>query len=166
MMYFERVPKASAGWTSVPAPTNMPGEALRLSVWQKGQLRVISAVELAEYPDGQGHGPQWHISISVRGLKVRPTDRQTRAVLREFAMPRVEEDNHHPGNARHYWCPIDPAHRVDCECKVDEAIVREPDGYTWSNDKDPGACRGCEFAAVLGKPCPVHSLHPIGDVSP
>jgi hypothetical protein len=70
-------------------------------------------------------------------------------------MEGSEEDNHHPGIARHFWMVVDPARRVDCECKVGETVVKEPDGYKWSND--PGACRGCDYARTFpGHPCPLH----------
>jgi len=162
-IYRERVPGATEGYVRLKHDVRaqlaqtMQSPPLAASAWQKGDVRVISAVEIAEYPDKSGeNGPQWHISITLKGVQ-RASDRQVHAVLKAFRMPRTEEDNHHPGAARHYWCSINPAHRVDCECKVDEAMVREPDGYTWSNDVDVTKCRGCEWQRLFGKPCPVHS---------
>lgn len=32
--------------------------------------------------------------------------------------------NHEPGNAKHFWCPVDPSRRVDCECKSGASIAR------------------------------------------
>ena len=137
--------------------------ALSFSCWRSGPIRVISALENAEYPDGAGFGPQWHISITNAGK--RPKPHHVRRALRAFGMVGSEEDNHHPGNARHFWLPVDPAHRVDCQCKAEEQTLVEPDGYTWTNPR-PGTgedCRGCEMGRILGKPCPVH---PAGGATP
>lgn len=127
--------------------------AISISAWQRGPTCVISALELAELPDGAGVGPQWHISISRCGK--RPKEHDIRRAQRAFGFVGGEEDNHHPGNARHFWIPVDPAHRVDCQCKEDETTVVDGDGYTWTNPKE-GPCRGCEFARTIGKPCPLH----------
>ncbi len=73
-------------------------------------------------------------------------------------MVGAEEDNHHPGNARHFWRPLDPSHRVDCECKEDEVLVTDADGYRWTNPQDGEPCRGCDFESLTGKPCPLHTM--------
>jgi len=78
---------------------------LSFSCWQSGPIRVISALEIAEYPDGVGSGPQWHISITNAGK--RPKPHHVRRALRAFGMVGAEEDNHHPGNARHFWVPVE-----------------------------------------------------------
>ena len=130
--------------------------------WAKRCIVAISALELADPPDGQGEAiPQWHVSVSVDGQ--RPTDTQLAGVARAFGLVGAEEDNHHPGNARHLWLPVDPARRVDCECKVEEVVHVEPDGYKWTNPveavADPSVCRGCELRRLLGaraQPCPLH----------
>lgn len=70
--------------------------------------------------------------------------------------PPSEVDNHHPGVAVHLWLPVDPAHRVTCECKDDEQTITEPDGYTWTTPVG-GPCRGCELQQLLGHPCTVHA---------
>jgi hypothetical protein len=123
-------------------------------------VRVISTLERAEYPDGSGEvGPQWHISIARPNQ--RPHADDVELGLRAFDMVGAEEDNHHPGVARHFWKPVDPARRTDCECKVTEAVIVDPDGYTWTNPKpETGeACCDCEMATWPGfenKPCPIH----------
>jgi hypothetical protein len=129
---------------------------LALSVWRRRGVLVLSALELAELPTGAGTGPQWHLSVSER--RQRPSADTIRRVRRDFAMQRAEEDNHHPGIARHLWLPIEIRHRVDCECKTDEKVIVDPDGYTWTNpvDADRQSCRGCEFERLLGKRCPIH----------
>lgn len=141
-------------WGRICAPAALLENPLvkACSAWCRGGSTVISALELADYPDGQGAGPQWHISI--RHISGRP--RVVSGVLRAFGMPGAEEDNHHPGIARHFWLPVDPAHRVDCECKETEEIIVEPDGYTWTNPTD-GPCRGCELEETMGHACPLHS---------
>jgi hypothetical protein len=117
---------------------------------------VISSLVDADLPDGSGVGPQWHVSVSARGK--RPDDRQVRRALKAFGLVGAEEDNHHPGIARHFWRPVDPAHRVDCKCKATEEIITEADGYRWTNPKTSTTetCRGCDIAPVTGKPCPIH----------
>lgn len=135
------------GWRSLPS-------VISVSAWQRGPACAISALELAEYPDGNGFGPQWHVSVSRMGKRPKPHD--VRGVLRAFGIVAIcEEDNHHPGSARHFWVPVDPVRRVTCQCKEDEDLIVEPDGYVWTNPKD-GSCRGCEFARLIGKACPFH----------
>lgn len=139
-------------WTRAPWPTH-PAPA-NASAWQYGPLFVLSELVVAEYPDGAGVGPQWLVSISASGK--RPKPKQVRKALRAFGMVGAELDTHHPGVAVDYWRPVDPAHRVDCQCKADEATVREPDGYTWTTPAD-GDCRGCELEQLTGAPCPTHT---------
>lgn len=143
---------AAKGWRYVGA-FQVDGDA---SVYERGPVRVISALEVAEYPDGSGEsGPQWHVSISRGGR--RPKPKEVARALRAFGLVGAEEDNHHPGNARHFWLPVDPGRRVDCECKVTEETIVEPDGYRWTNPRPgDGPCRGCEIGPLTGRPCPVH----------
>lgn len=146
----ERTPNDRA-WR--PRHAHSP-EALAHSAWSLGPVTVLSSLQIADLPDGSGTGPQWHVSISAKGN--RPKPKQLRRALRAFDMESAEEDNHHPGVARHFWMPVDPAHRVDCECKTTETVVTDPDGYQWTNPTD-GPCRGCSFERTSGKPCPIHS---------
>lgn len=129
-------------------------------VWQSGNVRVISTLDEAELPTGDGVGPQWHISIST-AKNTRPKPFHVRRALRAFGMVGAEEDNHEPGMARHFWMPVDPSKRVDCECKTTEVTVVESDGYRWTNAVD-GPCRGCEYAAAMARlglerPCTLHA---------
>lgn len=128
----------------------------------RGRMVVISALELAELPDGSGDaGPQWHISASFGvGAKRRLTDDEVKRVLHDFGMTGAEEDNHEPGRARHFWLPVDPARRVDCQCKTTEEVHVEPDGHRWSNPRDatPADCNACRLQrAGLGIVCPIHT---------
>lgn len=90
-----------------------------------------------------------HISaVACVGQRLeRASDAQLAFVLEAF-VPRGadgelvwwEEDNHHPGNARHVFVPTGgPGERAACPCK-DEELVTEDDGYTYSFDGayDPG----------------------------
>lgn len=130
-------------------------------------VRVLSSRVVAEYPDGDGQGLQDHVSVSRRGR--RPADSDLRLALRAFGAEGWEEDGHHPGIARHFWRPLDPAHRVQCQCKADELVVVEPGGYTWTTPVD-GPCRGCEYAATIGRltgrRCPIHAPRDDGVAPP
>jgi hypothetical protein len=145
------------GWVEIPTGDMLERlgfRAIAVSAWQRGPACVISALELAEYPDGNGFGPTWHVSVSRLGK--RPKWHDVRGALRAFGIvTEAEEDNHHPGSARHFWVPLDPARRAECQCNVDEAVVVDRDGYVWTNPKD-GSCRGCEFTRLTGKACPLH----------
>lgn len=139
------------GWTEL-RPWTGPG-VLAGAVYARGGLLVISTLVIAEYPDGDGTGPQHHVSVSCRGR--RPSRRELGVALAQFGMRGTEEDNHHPGIARHFWRPLDPAHRVACQCKTEEATIRDG-AYMWTNPVD-GPCRGCEYAIMSGRPCPLHA---------
>ncbi len=116
------------------------GRLTDCSAWQSHDgLVVLSALELAQLP-GSTHdtGLHWHLSASrSTNRSNRPTDFDLGRVCAAFGVPDgYEEDNHHPGFARHIWCPVDPAFRGICECKVTETTVVEADGYTWTNPTD------------------------------
>lgn len=159
------------GWYQHPSdlvPLDLRLAARCLSLWQNGTTWVISTLVDAELPDGSGVlGPQWHLSITrhAGGRVRRPAPQDIRRARRAFGLQAAEEDNHHPGNARHLFMVVDPAKRVDCECKTDEQLVVEPDGFKWTNPKD-GPCRGCELAGLTGKPCPLHAPDPRGVLQP
>lgn len=155
----ERLPSDRNQWAQFSLH-GLPVTASLLSAsrWISGPIIVVSALEEANYPDGAGIGPQWHISITARGK--RPKPHHVRRALRAFGMVGAEEDNHHPGNARHYWMPVDPTHRVDCECKTDEKLLTESDGYRWTNPHKQNECRGCAIAPLTKRPCPVHGAQP------
>jgi hypothetical protein len=111
----------------------VPGRA---SAWEAAGLKAISAIEMAEAPDGSGETiPQWHLSVSVLSRTRRARGHEVRQALRDFGLEGAEEDNHEPGAARHFWMPVDPGRRVDCECKTTEEVVVEPDGHRWSRPR-------------------------------
>lgn len=132
--------------------------------------QVLSSLVRAELPRSGVPGPQWHISIVDRSTEepLRPNEGQVALARCAFDMLSAEEDNHHPGNARHFWMPVDPLERVDCECKETEQIIEDADGYRWTNPTD-GPCRGCENEEVMRRagilrPCPIH--HALKDGAP
>lgn len=106
------------------------------SVWRSRRIRVISALEMAEMPDGSGDvGPTWHVSVSTSSGG-EASDAEMQRVRLAFGMTEAEEDNHEPGRARNLWLVVDPARRVACECKTTETIVVEENGHTWSSPPD------------------------------
>lgn len=150
---------SGAGWRELTRMPALPTPTLAVSWWTDRVVVVCSALEDADYPTGQGSGPQWHVSISLVSRTealARPGRAEVRRVLKAFALVGAEEDNHHPGRARHFWRPVDPAQRVDCECKSTETLVTEGDGYRWTNPND-GPCRGCEIARLTNVPCSLHA---------
>ncbi len=162
----EALPTKTSGWR---AEKNFDPRGLKntgsVSAWSRRGVFVISAHELAEAPDGTGEAiPQWHVSISTRGNGSvrRSTDAETRQALACFFVAGAEEDNHEPGIARHFWMPLDPKRRRDCECKADEATIVEPDGHRWTTPADGSTCNGCDYEAMMlretgiARPCPIH----------
>lgn len=128
----ERTPKLGTGWEPMPLPAFLQeGEA---SAWRRGRLVVIST--LADITTNGVDGPCWLLSLSRAGNR-RPDDKDLKRMLRDFAVPSPwDEDNHEPGRARKVFVPVNPAQRTACECKTDETIVVEPDGYRWSKPKE------------------------------
>lgn len=142
----------SSRWTCVSEfPPGAPEPEGAIYLHESG-LTAISTRVNAEYPDRTGVGPPGPRLVLLRGPAA--TDRAP-GRARAFGMVGTEEGNHHPGVARHFWRPVDPARRVDCECKADEVTVVEPDGYRWTNPAD-GPCRGCELERATGRPCSLH----------
>ena len=127
------------------------------SVWRYGGLLVMSTLSDLSAPDGsKDFLPTWVVSVSKNGK--RPDDRDMDRVRKAFGMQDAEEDNHEPGIARKLMMCVDPARRVACECKTDERVVVEPDGYRWSASAKKEECGGCEMARLgLSGPCSVHA---------
>jgi hypothetical protein len=150
----ERRPRKGSHWVEVGGPTigDCP-----VSYWKRSGVTVISTLELAALPGQPDRiGLQWHVSASYKAD--RPSAEHVRRALRDFGMPGAALDNHEPGIAQHYWLVVDPADRRDCDCKESEAVLVEPDGYTWTNPHDSAECRGCAYEASTGiRRCPLHS---------
>lgn len=124
-------------------------------------IQVLSQRADMQLP-GASHGvvgPTWLVSVTWN--RQRPTDAHMARVVDAFAMPAFEEDNHYPGVSRSLFCPLDEAYRLECECKLTEVVVVEPDGYTWTNPTD-APCRGCDLTKLQAlnhlpvTPCPIH----------
>jgi len=150
----EARPKRGSGWTQTAS--HSPADALASSWWTRNGVSVGSELVIAKYPRGEGVGPQRHVSVSAGNRGGGLNRAELRAVLRDFGALGWEEDNHHPGIARHFWRPLDERERVTCECKATETVVTESTGYRWTNPTD-GPCRGCEFERTVGLPCPIHT---------
>lgn len=152
---------AGVGWREFS--TIVDGDAL-LHAWFHfaTNTHVLSSLVQATLPRSGKIGPQWHVSVADRSTHEprRPSDGQALLARCAFDLLAAEEDNHHPGNARHFWMPVDPLERVDCECKETEVTIVEADGYRWTNPTNE-ACRGCENERVMravgvSRPCPIH----------
>jgi hypothetical protein len=157
------------GWEAIGIVRAMGGPPLHAWLHAPTSTQVISSIVMAEQPRSGTVGPQWHVSIVDRSspAPARPSGAQVALARCAFDLLVAEEDNHHPGAARHLWLPVDPTERVDCECKATEVQVVEADGYRWSND--PVECRGCELersmrATGATRPCPIHA-RTAGDVA-
>lgn len=144
------------GWVECQVPPQVLASAhyLAVSAWRCGPILVFSSLSIMEMPDGDGTGPQWLVTISAD--RKRPAQWQVDKVLKDFGMEGAEEDNHTPGRTRGFFLVCDPARRVACQCKSDEAVVVEPDGFTWSKDLSGKPCQGCIVADAFGFPCPEH----------
>jgi hypothetical protein len=113
----------------------LPGETCR--AYFNGKLMVLSG-----YGDMEYRGlvvPQFHVSVSVPSEDRRATDDEIEAVRRDFDMEDAEEDNHQPGRIRNLFRPVHlPKGTVGmCDCKENEEVVTEPDGFEWSRSKEP-----------------------------
>jgi len=155
-------------WREFPVPFDDRNPyRINHSAWTDGNLTVISSAAIMDMPDGSGVGPTWLLSVSVAGRR-RAGDKEVRRTLRAFGMVGAEEDNHSPGVSRAFFLPVDPKARAMCECKANEEVIVEPDGYAWTNPKEardnPALCRGCEMertaGKVSGRTCSIHNPDP------
>lgn len=146
------------GFSRRPSPPATP----RIAAWASHDgLDVLSSRSDAYLP-GSGEpplvGPQWLVSVRRRvggiNARCRATDDDVARVVAAFDMPAFDEDNHHPGVARHLWCPVEEQYRSACECKVTEVTIVDASGYRWTTEADE--CRGCELERLAGHPCPIH----------
>lgn len=146
------VPKRPpAHWTRLPADPRVR----HIERYLYAGLLVFSELSDMEAPDGSKELiPQWLVTVSKSGRRV--SDRDLERVRRAFDMEGAEEDNHAPGITRALFLTVDPGRRVECECKTEETIHVEPDGYRWSSDADPEKCGACMRAEAVGESCPVH----------
>lgn len=111
-------------------------------------LCVISAVEVAE----QAIGPEYHISITKAGRNGarRCSKAEAELVIKQFDAEGALEDNH-GSIARNYWMPVDQTKvGQDCECKDDEAVIREDD-FEWRPLTQANADRAKRLSEGGGK---------------
>ena len=156
----ERRPPAGA-WIEIAAPaTAKQPNTVALSAWRRANTIVFSDLLMAELPDGDGEGLQWHISFSKMGKRIG-NPHWVRRILRDFGMSEAEEDNHEPGNARNFWLVVDPARREACHCKVVETQHVEANGHAWSQVHGE-ECAGCRLERLLPgqRRCPIHGEPP------
>jgi hypothetical protein len=122
------------GWTKLPPPPAWVTLGYGGEAWEhKSGLVVISAVEVASDKDGIDKGPEYHISISMEGMR-RATSAEAAWVLHQFDAEGAEEDNHVPnGIVRNFWRPVaEGLIGIECACKADEPAIKEDKGdYIW-----------------------------------
>ena len=94
--------------------------------------RALVSVHFIEPPEGKGL--EHHISISHLGQ--RPTRQMVLATLRDFGLDGAVEDNHLPGRARHFWLPLSPSERADCDCFATEKPHDEGGGFIWRSEPE------------------------------
>lgn len=130
-----------------------------LSAWRSADgINVLSQLVDAVLPGTEAEiGPTWVVSVSVGNPPDlhRPTDEHMQRVVDAFVMPAYDEDNHFPGVTRTLFCPVAEQYRHECECKLTETVVTDPDGYRWTTPTD-GPCSGCAYEQAFGRPCPLH----------
>ncbi|RYF25673.1 MAG: hypothetical protein EOO23_08895, partial [Comamonadaceae bacterium] len=98
-----------AGWISVNNPNTHELDKLgyphKTWVHNESGLFAISAVEVAREPGEVDLGPEYHLSISLRGQRCTAAD--ALFVLAAFGLMDAKEDNHVPGGrVRNFWRPV------------------------------------------------------------
>jgi|SRR6185295_17447629 len=121
------------------APLPASNQLGPMLAWRRGRAYVQSSLICSEF---RGEWKwQYVVSISRWGRQEseRADDEMVRQVLRDFGIPDAEEDNHKSGVSRCFFriCDYPPGTTSVCECKTDETVIVEPDGYTFSRPKDP-----------------------------
>lgn len=100
------------------------------TMWVKGPLTCLCAVELVGGGPGDPSRWQHHVSASWRPI-LSPartcTDQEMEEVRAAFDMGGAEEDNHGPGIVRHLWLTVGQDREPECPCKQDEVRTVEGD---------------------------------------
>lgn len=142
------------GWKRLGNAHNKGKQRTATVIWQCGPIRVLADTSIYRSEVDGSLNPQHHLSVTtVNPFTLRPervSDVQFQEVIDAFVPDGAwwEEDNHHPGNARHIFIPLYASHQQKCPCK-DEEIVVEEDGYTYSYD---GSYDKEQMANILGRP--------------
>lgn len=123
------------GWVEMEAPPSVLTLGYPAQAWfhREGQLKVISAVEVAHDPHDIEKGPEYHVSVSKYPGQ-RCSRNEARFVLKAFDMEHADEDNHVPnGIARNFWKPV--AEKLIghvCPCKDEEpAMIEDKGEFVW-----------------------------------
>jgi hypothetical protein len=120
-------PRQGSGWKHAKTPPNR-----QCAGYERHGLFVISEVGVMEAPDGSKDSLEtWLVSVSRRGASM-PNDKDVKRVRRDFDMRQAEENNHFSGISRALFLVVDPARRVECECKTTERVIVRVDGYRYS----------------------------------
>ena len=109
-----------------------PIEAWECLTDQGKSFRVLSAVEYAPEPGQADIGPEFHLSVTVKGG--RCDSAEALWVLTQFDLADAKEDNHVPGGiARNFWRPVaDRFSGYECPCVELEPAIREDKGdFIW-----------------------------------
>lgn len=124
------------GWTlqkQWKPPADLVALGYPVQAWLHASgLFVLSAVEVAHEPDGPDLGPEYHVSVSLRGARCSSADALW--VLAQFDLTDAIEDNHVPsGRVRNFWRPVsDNLSGYECPCVEHEPVVREDKGdFVW-----------------------------------
>lgn len=93
---------------------------------------VLSAVEVAHDPGAPDLGPEYHLSVSLRGRRCSTAD--ALFALAAFELLDAKEDNHVPnGKVRNWWRPVaDHLAGFECPCQDSEpAMVEDKGDFVW-----------------------------------
>ncbi|WP_066338455.1 hypothetical protein [Azohydromonas lata] len=131
-----RQPTAS-GWrlaTWWTCPRELAEIGYPVQAWEHtaSGLFVLSAVEVAHDPGAPDLGPEYHLSISLRGHRCSTAD--ALFALAAFELLDATEDNHVPGGkVRNFWRAVaDHLSGHVCPCQDEEPAMREDRGdYVW-----------------------------------
>lgn len=95
------------------------------------------AYSVSEF-DAEFHGVMRHqhvVSVSFRGKRASDWQCQRAIRLAGHDPALAEEDNHFSGITRTFFIVEGLDEPGVCECKDDEVVVVEPDGYTYSRQR-------------------------------
>ena len=122
----------------VPAPARRYGYPVEAWYHRLNRLSVLSSVEGAIERVGHSVGPEYHISVSSRGLLAGRLERalsyEAKWVLAQFGLDGAREDNHVPhGVVRNFWRPVAESFvGRECPCVATEVEIRENKGdFIW-----------------------------------
>jgi hypothetical protein len=118
-------------WTR---PSKLAELGYPVEAWEhlESGLFVLSAVEVAHDPGAPDLGPEYHLSVSLRGQRCSTADAVF--ALASFELRDAKEDNHVPsGRVRNFWRPVaDHLSGFECLCQENEPTMVEDKGdFVW-----------------------------------